>query len=377
MPYTKDDIQKLLNINNQVEKSKITSFYFSLPVTDNLFTGFEQYKNCVTGKSTDYWENLIEYSLNKNLDFIYLLNNPVNLFLKNTNLEKELFKLDKLLIELKKIGVNKLRISEHKLMDYIQKYYPYFIIYGSTSFEFKTLKEYNNFILMHPNVKQIVPSHDLIKNFNLLKNLKIILKDTEIEIMVNEGCIKGCPARYSHAAEKSYNIQKSNNKFLYDFYFSKSFCIKAERENPFICLVKSNYIFPWEIYEYSKIGITNFKLAGRDCFPNKMNSCIKSFTMYLKGIDDIKNIENEPVNTFIHHLSNNDVLKQLKVKEVKNLLPNINHFKKYGELCAAVCGVECRYCDKCAEKIEKVFKKKHEEMKKRTMPVCVITKQAI
>ena len=48
------------------------------------------------------------------------------------------------------------------------------------------------------------------------------------------------------------------------------------------------------------------------------------------------------------------------------------HFKKYGHLCASRCGVECRYCYKCAEKIQKVFMKKQEEQQKSTMPFCVI-----
>ena len=60
---------------------------------------------------------------------------------------------------------------------------------------------------------------------------------------------------------------------------------------------------------------------------------------------------------------------------------NINefshHFKKYGHLCALICGVECKYCYKCAEKIQKVFEKKQEEQRKRILPVCVVNKSNI
>ena len=136
----------------------------------------------------------------------------------------------------------------------------------------------------------------------------------------------------------------------------------------------SNNIFPWEIDEYSKIGINKFKLVGRDEIFYKIDSYISDYYKFLKGIDDIKTIENVSINTFIHHLSSNNVLKQLTVKEYKKYLPNINHFKKYGELCAWDCGVNCRYCYKCAEKIQKVFDKKQEEIRKRTIPMCVISK---
>ena len=88
--------------------------------------------------------------------------------------------------------------------------------------------------------------------------------------------------------------------------------------------------------------------------------------------DNFKNIENAPINTFIHHLCENETLRQLKVKDVRYLLPEIRHFKKYGELCAVNCAVNCHYCYKCADKIEKIYQKKKEAIKRRTIPVCII-----
>ena len=373
MPYTKDDINKLLNINNNIEKSKITSLYFSLPVTNELFTGFEQHRNFVN-KEWDYWKNLIEHSLNKGQDFIYLLNNPARLQIENENFERQMEKLDKLLIELQKIGCNKLRIAEHKLMSHIEQNYPYFNLYASTSFEMKSLSEYRNFMIMHPSVKQIVPSHDNIKNFTLLKNLKKMLPNTEIELMVNEGCANGCPNRNGHAEEiMDRHIMYNNSIILSNFYFKKTFCIKL---TPLCKLLNSNVIYPWEIEEYAKLGIKNFKLVGRDSF-SKFDNYLKSYKMYLKGIDDIKSIKNEYINTFIHHLADNDIFKNFTVNEIKKYLPDIRYFKKYGYLCSSRCGVECNYCYKYAEKIKKIYIKKQEAAQKRSIPVCVINKAGI
>ena len=376
MPYTKDDIQKLLNINNQVEKSKITTLSFSLPSSCELFSGFEQYRNHALQYSNfEYWKKLIVYSLDCNADFIYLLNSSWRLFIEDRDFQKQLLKLDKLLFELQKIGVNKLRVSEHRLIDYISKNYPYFGIYASTSFEFKSLAEYKNFKFMHPNVKQIVPSHDSIKNFTFLKNLKSMLSDTEIELMINEGCINGCPNRLEHISEKTDRIIIYKNDLnLSNYYWTSAFCNKFENIYPFYTLTKSNIIYPWEIDEYAKIGINKFKFVGRGAYTQAIKECINMYLMYLKGIDDIKNIEDEPVTKFIFHFIFNPKLKILTVKDLKKHLPKINHFKKKGELCSAVCGVECRYCYNCAEKIEKIYKKKQEEIKKRTIPMCVITK---
>ena len=168
MPYTKDDINKILEINNQVEKSKITSLYACVPRGCEVFTGFEQSRNfAFDNVNWDYWKRLIEHTLKYNCDFIYLLNSPRPLDIENPNFSKQLEKLELLLSELKKLGVKKLRVASAQLMAYIIKHYEGFDILASTSLEYKTIWEYQNFIAFHPEVKQIVPSHDTNKNFLL------------------------------------------------------------------------------------------------------------------------------------------------------------------------------------------------------------------
>ena len=378
MPYEIENIKKLLNINTEIEKSKINSLYFSLPSTCELFTGFEQHRNFIFEKlNFDYWKKLIEFTLSNNCDFIYLLNAPYAIRLENPNLKIQFEKLDKLLKELKQIGVNKIRVANHKLLVYLHKYYPDFCLYASTSLEYKILSEFKNFMFTHPYVKQIVPSHDLIKNFKLLKNIKKLLPNVEIELLVNEGCIYGCPLRLSHAADFLDAEQVCNNEFILSDYYNSNFfnsnyfCRNLERQKGIFAYIKTNNIYPWEIEEYSKIGINKFKLVGRDAFKMRIENYLNEYFIYLKGVDNVKNIENFPINTFIHHLSSNIVLNKMSVKEYKKLLPDINHFKKYGHLCSSYCGVECQYCFKCAEKIQKVFVNKEKENKIRNTSFCV------
>ena len=375
MPYTINDIDRLMAINKEIEKSQITSLYFSLPSSCELFTGFEQYRNGMQNKDWNYWKKLIEHSLSYGVDFIYLLNSPNRLPIENPDFEQKLEKLDKLLNELRNIGINKLRIAEHKLLSYISDKYRDFDIYSSTSFELQTIAQYQNFMFMHPKVKQIVPSHDSIKNFQLLKNIKKLLPNVEIELMVNEGCINGCPNRDGHAGEFIDGSIYAKNKIMSGGFYKKEFCDKFEENNVFKALVKSNIIYPWEIEEYSKIGINKFKFVGRDAYSNNFNHHLEHFFLYLKGIDNVKYIENIDITKLIHHLSRNYILNQLKVKEIKNLLPNINHFKKRGNLCATDCGISCNYCYRCAEKIKKIFEEKQQDkLQIKTYPICVHSK---
>ncbi len=347
--FEKSFIDEAVNINKECIKSKITNFYFALLSNCAELTGFEQIRNSITDKSKlDDFKPVMEYALNKGFDLIYLLNSPRPLSIESPDFNKQLEKLDFLLNELKSIGVNKLRVSNPKLLTYLSIHYKDFILYASTSFEYKTLKEYQNFIAMHPTVKQIVPSHDVTKNFKLLQNLKKCLPNIEIELLADEGCMGGCPHRFTHSSEYLKEFITPNKDISLSNYYCHFFCSVIFRKSPVLHICKSNNIYPWEIKEYNKIGINKFKLAGRDVPEYKNN-----YKKYLLGVDDIKNIENESFDTFIYHLyANYTEFKNYKVKDIKPYLPDINYFKKHGHLCASVCKVDCTYCYECAKKIE-------------------------
>ena len=373
MPYSKETIDELVSINNKVEKSKITSLYFSLPSTNELFTGFEQTRNQLLDKTDfSFWRGLARYSIEKGFDVIYCLNSPRPLSIENPNFPLQIEKLHKLLNELEKIGLNKLRVASPKLMSYIYKYFPQFEILGSTASDYKIIQEFNFLKQVHSYVKEIVPSHNVNKNFMLLKNIRKL--GFELEIMVNEGCIQGCSNRFEH--ECTYtdnNIELYTKEPLFQEFYCKWNCSRIERQNPLLYMVKGNHIYPWEISEYEKIGITKFKLNGRDGMTDNNNSQSDFLGMiqtYLKGVDDIKNIENLPVINFVSNSMMKDKLKNLTVKKIKKYLPNIRHFVKYGYLCSSICGYKCNYCYKISEKIQNVFYEKEQEIQ-----ICKITKQ--
>ena len=182
--------------------------------------------------------------------------------------------MDKLLTKLQNVGCNKLRISNTQLLGYLKKHYPYFKLYASTSFEYCQLKQYNIFFEMFPEIVEIVPSFDCNKNFKLIKNLKNSHPNIDIELMVNEGCLSGCPLRTHH-----------NFTTLCDFY---------TENHTFYSLCNPNLIYPWEINEYSKIGINKFKLVGRNSPTFIKTGNKNSYEVYLKGVDNYSLIENEP-----------------------------------------------------------------------------------
>ena len=372
MPYNNESINKLVSINNEVEKSKITSLYFSLPSTNELFTGFEQTRNQLLDKKDfSFWKDLVSFSIDKGFEIIYCLNMPRPLAIENPKFPNQIERLHKLLGEFEKTGLNKLRVASPKLMSYLHKYFPKFDIYGSTASDYKLIQEFQFLKQVHPYIKQIVPSHNVNKNFMLLKNIQKL--GFEVEVMVNEGCLQGCSNRFEH--ECTYtdnNIELHTKEKLFQEVYCKNICSKIENRNPILYLTKGNHIYPWELEEYEKIGITNFKLNGRDGIKDNItqNKFIDIIELYLKGIDDLKIIENIPIINFIQNSISKLYLQNLKIKDIKQHLPQIKHFAKYGHLCSSICEYKCRYCLKCAGKIQGIFNKIKKEEEIKNISIC-------
>ncbi len=374
MPYNAEFINRLCNINTGVEKSKITTLYFALPANCKECTGFEQSRFITkTNTDFDFWKQLIIHCFNKGFDFIYLLNSPKILNPEFDNIDEHFEKLDNLLKKLFSIGCNKIRVCNPQLIGYLNKNYPNFELYLSTSSELKTINEYSNLFFMFPNIKEFVPSFDLNKNFKFIKNVKNKFKNINIEIMVNEGCIPDCPLRNSHNIFITEYKNKTINENFFNIDFFTQKCNKILCENIFEYLCKCNIIYPWEIEEYSKIGINNFKFVGRNNDKFATGEYLEYYSAYLKGIDNINNIQEFPIRYFNNYICTNEMIN-LCVYEVKKYLPDINYFKKCGHLCSSRCGIECKYCYKFAEKIQKVFEKKQKKLQKRNIPFCVINK---
>lgn len=350
MPDKIEQIKQIKEINDKVEKSVISNLYFALPISCPDNTGFEQLRtNNKTITTIDDYIPIIEETKQKGFEFTYLLNSPKPLLYESRFLEQQFEKLDILIQKLQKLECRKFRVGNIHLIDYLTKNYPQLEIFTSTSFEYQTIKQYINLLSFYPNIKEIVPAVDLNKNFKLLKNIKKEFPNLRIELMVNEGCIYSCPFRYQHFTSLPYRTENKayNNKLKSDYFVQK--CNDFSKQNALIHLCNHNIIYPWEIEEYGKIGIYNFKIAGRDLNEVSRTKHIEYYLSYLLGIDNLKNIENEPIRIFNHYIVTTKI--NYKVKEIKDYLPNIEYFKAHGHLCSSECGVECNYCCECATKI--------------------------
>ena len=294
------------------------------------------------------------------LEFIYLLNSPRGY----TPLEfyKKSAQINRFMENLLRNDVKVVRATNTQLIDYITLNYPEMEIRTSTSQEYFSIKQYRNLFTQFPRITEIVPSWDLNKNFTFFKNFKTAF-DKNIELMVNEGCLPGCPFRMHHNGSLGFEFEEEEmNKCGASPRYAIAFWVMCQKvyfgkmwENIFL----SNIIYPWEIETYTtKYGINKFKLVGRNSDSGELRNgkYFDVYDAYLKGVDDYDYIANMDFKIFNHYLHLNPNPKlNLTVAQVKEFLPDISYFEKNGHKCTSVCGVDCRYCFLLAEKIQKAY----------------------
>lgn len=233
---------------------------------------------------------LLAYSYKLNdVDFNIIFNNPL---IEEKHLEDEY--CNYFLENMYQKG-NGVIISSDILYDYIKSNYPdYKLIYSCINGTGCTQDEYKDFI------KSKIPEYDLVvfdpnfnHNYEFIKELDV----NKLEILVNQPCIKHCDytkKHYMRFAECALN---------------REYIFKTNKEIP-ICIHKRNvdinndiskilqnemFLSFDQIDKLRELGITHFKLCGRDQPDNEFvvqfNNYIINYMMQ-RMCNDYENIKN-------------------------------------------------------------------------------------
>ena len=252
---------------------------------------------------------------------------------------------------LKKTGVKNVKVGNIQICSLLKEYAPNeFNLHASTAFEYQNISQYRHLFDNFSNFNLIDLAIHENQNFMFLKSLRKEFPNIKLEVMVNEACIKGCPARIAHIGCDT------------DFEYR---CDKIiEKRGFFNYLFKTGVVYPWNIEYYSAIGINNFKFATnrRDRANYKFDK-LKTYLSYIEN-DTAKvdlselllaNFNNDFRELFSVKMNVPERKFVLKLTEMKKYFPDINYFVKNGHDCSDKCGVDCFYCDECAKKLEKLI----------------------
>ena len=340
MPFDFKYIDEIAALNEKYKKLKITYLYNNLPLP--AYAYLEEYFQHIKGlgnpqiQSFDDFGKYVKYAQDKGFEFFYILNSPMALPEKVWY--KQLDNLYDLLDKIHNLGCKNIKIANFQLLNIIKNYKYDFDISLSTCCEYRSLSQYKTLVEEFGDVKLINTAPDYNRDFVFLKNLRKLFPKTKIEILLNEGCVYDCPARSAH--QQTHFMRWNCDAYAEEVGYLDYFCRK-------------NNVYPFDLGYFSAIGINDFKLSSvvpRDCF-NKLSYNIN----YLDCVEN--GIENLTVNNFFVDIFGYEELRineDIKLTEILEYLPSMEHFSKYGNKCTAICGVECNYCHECAKALEKL-----------------------
>lgn len=238
-----DYVDFIANLNTDCNySSKIDEIYLSPPISSSLHVRHLDNKN-------DGWKEFISfvtYAKQKDLVINAILNAP------NINIEKS--KIIEYLNIMADCGVKYITVSNPYLLDLINKQKINLITVLSTVSGINNKESFKQWSTFKPS--RIVLNCDLNRNINELKSI-IEISEIELEIIVNLDCIRECSLSSFHYLYSS-NKEKHETTNIY-----RDFCSRIRLSN-LVEYIKSPWILPEHCHFYQEIGISKFKIAGRE-----------------------------------------------------------------------------------------------------------------
>lgn len=354
--YTKNEIDFLAELNNNLSKSKIVTFYDSLPDNIDELSGLEQSRGINPSvRTADDFYDAVKYVKSKGFNFVYLLNSTRSMNKKQAEYPKITKNLNNIIERLRDLDCKSYRVGNTSVIQYLLERYPDVDIRTSTTLGYTSITQYKNLIKTYPQISEFCLHYDNNHDFKLLKNLVTSIPNVTKEVIVNELCIKGCPFRNSHYSYLYSNFINLCDREHHEYFINN--CHHIFFENLWETICKSNIIYPWWIKSYEDIGITNFKIAGRGY--GQDIDIVKYYANYLKSVESDILMMNMDFFSFFQNKSyaclNKNFLPKIKVRDVIEYLPDVNHFIQAGQLCDSICGMDCNYCFEKAKILNEKF----------------------
>lgn len=331
-------LEEIAKINERYENTKIVEIFGSFAGTV-ISSGRPPW--LIPKFDKKLLKKHIEYAHKLNIEFDYLLNTHSLLNVEYTNSGKK--KILQFIDTLIECNVDRFTVTLPYLIELIKVNYKDIKITASTICGIDSMNKISFYKDL--GVDRITLDYSLNREFRLLKQI-VEDSDIEFELILNDTCILRCPVRDFH-----YNFFANlDSTYIYpDPYLAKCSLRKLKNLSLFI---KSPWIRPEDVDEYKKLGISYFKIIGREAPQDRL---IKLAETYTSGWFNGNLIE---LITFY--------LPRTKLKELTPYIDNksldgfINFFIKKEHLCYFGC-YNCDYCDKIAQEVVIIDHKLKEE----------------
>lgn len=248
-------IKEINDINNQHKDIKIIELYGSLK-SSIIGSGRPSYR--LPFVSSQEAEKHIKYAHENGLEFNYTLNAPD--FKGNEKNPEWMKRVIEFIKHLSSIGVDTLTITHPFLIKLVKDKFPDFKVNLSLIAGVDTVEQAKQYENMGVDTIHLNP-HTINRDFERLKRIVSSI-NCEIELYANIPCLDNCKTRdehykfLGHASQENENLDKiTKDPFMIN-------CSLKYLRNP-IEILRSPFIRPEDIKEYSEIGISIFKLSDR------------------------------------------------------------------------------------------------------------------
>ncbi|MBR1617126.1 hypothetical protein IJ670_03155, partial [bacterium] len=207
IPYCIETIDGLAKLNQKYKKSQFVTLYNN--IQRPYITEFNEWLQVGDGstpsvRSFEEFAKFAKHAMSQGFQICYLLNSPKPYTITDFGKFKDV--LYKLLEDLANIGVKNIKVGNTQTATLVNEFNPDFKLSSSTAFEFHDVSQYISLMKAYPNINLFDIAIDENHNFGFLRNLKKLFPNVDIEVMVNEPCIKGCPARSSHVSSVTFSV---------------------------------------------------------------------------------------------------------------------------------------------------------------------------
>ncbi len=252
--FRKETIDQYAKLNEESTNSRIIETYGQITVGNTLASG--RPVSILQKIDIKCLSDYISYSMQKGIGFSYTLNASC---LGNKEFSREgMIEIVSFLGKLYAAGVRSLTIALPSLIELVGTLKYDFLIKASVICQITNPNKAMFFKKM--GVNRLVIDESLNRRFGVLRDIRDAFGE-QVEIIVNSICHKDCVYRMFHYNEIShdFNINSSENSSI--AYYPHR-CIKRRYED-ISNFIKLTWIRPEDIKYYENIGISHFKIQGR------------------------------------------------------------------------------------------------------------------
>lgn len=327
--FNLESVKLLAEMNKKYQDVRVAEVYGQMTLNNRWGSGRTAKELNDTGLID--LEKYISSLYDAGIDFNYTLNGTC---MGNYEFTEEGIKeLQLFLRDLYALGVHKLTIALPSIIEIVNRMPYEFEVKASTLCQITSVNKAMHYINL--GVRRMVVDESCNRKFFLLKRLSEIVGNG-LEVIVNAVCNINCPYRMFHYNEMSHNIKGNDNIVAADFYSHR--CIEKRMEEPENFL-RMGWIRPEDIHYYTNIGISRFKIQGRQAVSrgNIYKTLEAYFSQNYSGnLLELLDVF-APTNTFMPYIENKVLDDYLKP-----FVSNPNH-----------CNNDCNECGYCSAYVSK------------------------